>query len=171
MKAVANSSVLIGLSTIGQISLLSRRLPEGILVPTAPSSSLRTGVWREVVESGAGQPGAAEVAAARWITVQAVNDLVRVSLLRAELDEGEAEAIALAWETQASPVLLDEKDARRAARRLKLPVLGTVGILVWARRAGLISNLREPLDALEMQARFRLSRQVYEEALRLVGER
>lgn len=154
--------MLIGLSTIGQISLLLRRFPEGILVPTA--------VWREVVEGGAGQPGAAEVAAARWITVQAVNDVARVSLLRAELDEGEAEAIALAWETGLRPVLLDEKDARRAARRLELPVLGTVGVLVWARRAGLISSLREQLEALQTQARFRLGRQVYEEALRVVGE-
>jgi predicted nucleic acid-binding protein len=162
LKAVANSSVLIGLSTIGQISLLSRRFPEGILVPAA--------VWHEVVESGVGQPGAAEVATAQWITVQAVSDVARVSLLRTELDEGEAEAIALAWEIRLSPVLLDEKDARRAARRLNLPVLGTVGILVWSKRAGLISSLREQLEALQTQARFRLSRQVYEEALRAVGE-
>jgi predicted nucleic acid-binding protein len=162
VKAVANSSVLIGLSAIGQLSLLSRRFPEGILVPTA--------VWHEVVESGAGQPGAAEVATAQWIAVQAVNDVARVSLLRAELDEGEAEAIALAWETGLRPVLLDEKDARRVARRLKLSVLGSVGILVWARRAGLISNLSESLEALQMQARFRLSQRVYEEALRAVGE-
>ena len=96
-----------------------------------------------------------------------MNDVARVSLLRAELDEGEAEAIALAWETGLRPVLLDEKDARWAARRLELPVLGT---LVWARRAGLISSLREQLEALQTQARFRLGRQVYEEALRVVGE-
>jgi predicted nucleic acid-binding protein len=52
-----------------------------------------------------------------------------------ELDEGEAEAIALCREQQAELVLLDEKDARRVVRRLGLAVLGTVGVLIWAKRA------------------------------------
>ncbi len=162
MKAVANSSVLIALSRIGQLELLSRRFPEGLLIPRA--------VWREVVEAGKGQPGAAEVAAASWITVYAVKDQNIVSLLRTELDEGEAEAIALGHEQQAEVVLLDEKDARRAARRLGLAVLGTVGVLIWAKRAGLIASLRDQLDVLQTQGKFRLSAAVYEKALRVVGE-
>jgi len=162
LKAVANSSVLIALSRIGQLELLFRRFPKGILIPQA--------VWREVVEAGKGQPGAAEVASASWITVHAVEDESLVSLLRMGLDEGEAEAIALGHEQQVEVVLLDEKDARRAARGLGLAVLGTVGILIWAKRAGLIASLREQLDALQTQGNFRLSRAVYEEALRIVRE-
>lgn len=61
MKAIANSSVLIALGTVGQLGLLSRRFPGGILVPEA--------VWREVVETGKGQPGSAEIACASWFTV------------------------------------------------------------------------------------------------------
>lgn len=162
MKAVADSSIFIALSLIGQLALLPRRFPGGILVPPA--------VWREVVETGRGQRGAAEVATASWVAVRQVKDQGLVSLLRSELDEGEAEAIALAREEQVPVILLDEKDARRIARRLNLQVLGTVGLLIWAKRVGAMASLQEQLDTLRTLGKFRLSESVYEEALRAVGE-
>jgi len=147
---------------VGQLGVLPRRFPEGVLVPQA--------VWREVVETGKGQPGSAEVASASWVVVREVKDRGLVSLLCAKLDEGEAEAIALAREEQAPVVLLDEKDARQVARRLNLRVLGTVGLLIWAKRVGAIASLREQLDTLRTLGRFRLSQAVYDEALRIIGE-
>lgn len=162
MKVVANSSILISLSTIGQLDLLQHRFPEGIIIPQA--------VWREVVERGKGQPGAAEVESARWISVTGVLDKNFVSLLRLELDEGEAEAIVLCREHRSELVLLDEKDARRAAKKLGLNVLGTVGVLIWSRRASLIGNLQEQLDILQTRGKFRLKRTVYEKALLAAGE-
>ncbi len=162
MRGVADSSVLIALSAIGQLELLPRRFPEGILVPHA--------VWREGVETGRGRPGATEVASVSWITVSGLQDKNLVSLLRTDMDEGEAEAIALCREQGTEVVLLDEKDARRVARRLGLAVLGTVGVLIWAKRAGWVASLRQELDALHMQRGFHLSRSVHEEALRIAGE-
>ena len=162
MQAIANSSVLIALSLIGQLNLLNKRFPEGILIPQA--------VWREVVEAAQGRPGSAEVASASWIRACSVEDRDLVSVLRIELDEGEAEAIALCREQSTGQVLLDEKDARRVARRLGLMVLGTVGLLIWAKRRGLVASLREQLDALQIQGKFRLSQSGYHEALRAVGE-
>ena len=162
MKAVANSSVLITLGTIEQLALLPRRFPEGVLVPQA--------VWREVVETGKGQPGSEEMESASWVVVREVKDQGLVSLLCSELDEGEAEAIALAREEQVLVVLLDEKDARRVARRLNLHVMGTVGLLIWARRVGAIASLREQLDTLRTLGRFHMSQAVYDEALLAVGE-
>jgi len=162
LTVVSNTSVLIGLSTIGQLSFLCEKFPEGILIPEA--------VWREAVEEGGQRAGAREVAAADWIRVRPVSAKGTVSLLKRDLDEGEAEAIALAQEVGADLVLLDERDARRAARRLGLKVLGTVGLLVAAKRAGNVSNLREQLDALQTRAKFRLSQRLYERALREGGE-
>ena len=162
MKVVSNSSVLMALSRIGQLELLSVRFPEGILVPQA--------VWQEVVETGHGKPGSTEVASVHWISVHKIEDEDLVSLLRMELDKGEAEAIALCRDQNVSVILLDEKDARRAARRMKLNVLGTVGLLIWAKRTKLIVSLREQLDNLQTQGQFRLSHSVYEEALRAVNE-
>ena len=54
MKAVTNSSGLIALSSIGQLELIHQRFPDGVLLPKA--------VWKEVVETGAGRPGAEQVA-------------------------------------------------------------------------------------------------------------
>jgi predicted nucleic acid-binding protein len=54
------------------------------------------------------------VARAKWITVRDVTAQEIVQLLEMELEEGEAEAIALAHEIGARVVLLDERDARRA---------------------------------------------------------
>jgi hypothetical protein len=96
LKVISNASVLIGLSSIGRLLLLRERFPEGILVPEA--------VWREVVPEGGERPGAREVAAGNWIRVQKVHIEGVVRLLRAELDEGEAEAIALAHEVSADVV-------------------------------------------------------------------
>ena len=162
MKAVADASVLIGLSSVGLLSLLHERFPEGVLIPPA--------VWREVVEQGGERPGAREVAETDWIIVHEVTTRQLVQLLEIELEEGEAEAITLASEVGAEVILLDERDARQVARRLGLRVLGTVGILIWAKRAGKITSLREALDALQTQAKFRIGKALYERALREVGE-
>jgi predicted nucleic acid-binding protein len=51
-----------------------------------------------------------------------------------------------------------------------LQVVGTVGLLIEAKRLGRLVNLREQLAALQMQGKFRLSRQLYECALREGGE-
>jgi len=162
LKAVADASVLIGLSSVGLLSLLHERFPEGVLIPPA--------VWREVVEQGGERPGAREVAETDWIIVHEVTTRQLVQLLEIELEEGEAEAITLASEVGAEVILLDERDARQVARRLGLRVLGTVGILIWAKRTRKITSLREALDALQTQAKFRIGKALYERALREVGE-
>lgn len=162
MTVVADASVLIGLSSIGRLALLQERFPEGVLVPPA--------VWREVVEQGGERPGVREVAEAGWITVREVTAQEIVQLLRMELEAGEAEAIALAHESGAEVVMLDERDARQAAKQLGLRVLGTIGILIWGRRVGKLISLREAMDALQHRAKFRISRTLFERALSEVGE-
>ena len=87
-----------------------------------------------------------------------------------ELDQGEAEAIVLANEQKADLILLDEKAARKVAKKLGLPVLGTVGILKWAKKSGLIDSLREWLDALQREGNFRIASDGYNEALCAVSE-
>jgi uncharacterized protein len=162
MKAVSNSSILIALSSIGQLELINQKFPDGVMIPPA--------VWKEVVETGRGRNGAELVAKAEWLTIVSVINTSFISLLRLELDEGESEAIALFLEQPTQAILLDEKNARRVAKRMNLPVLGTVGILIWAKQNGLISNLKEQLDALQSVGKFRLGNLIYHEALKIVGE-
>ena len=87
-----------------------------------------------------------------------------------QLDDGEAEAIALARERNANVVLLDERDARETAKRLGLRVLGTVGLLIWGRREGMVQSLKSTLTDLQDEGNFRPSRSLFEFALRQVGE-
>ncbi|MBC5794502.1 MAG: DUF3368 domain-containing protein [Sphaerospermopsis sp.] len=162
MKAISNSSVLIALSSIGQLELIKQRFPDGVIIPQS--------VWKEVVETGTGRSGAEEVSRASWLSIFSVSNTSLVSLLRLELDQGESEAITLFIEQPAQAILLDEKNARRVAKRMNLPTLGTVGILIWAKQNGLISNLKEQLDALQTIGKFRLSYLIYQEALRKVDE-
>lgn len=161
MKVVCNSSVLISLTTLTQLSLLKKKFGE-IIVPKA--------VYIEVVEEGGEREGAREVKSSKWIKVEEVKDAALVKLLSAELDKGESESIALAHEISADLVLLDEKDARQRAERLELRVLGTVGILIWAKKKGYIKSLKGQLDLLQDKAKFRISQLVYEKALESVGE-
>jgi predicted nucleic acid-binding protein len=63
--------VLIALSTIGQLELVHQRFPDGVLLPKA--------VWKEVVEIGAGRPGAKQVAQASWLTIRPVTNTALVS--------------------------------------------------------------------------------------------
>jgi predicted nucleic acid-binding protein len=159
---IADASPLIALSSLGCLSLLQERFPDGLTVPPA--------VWREVVEEGRGRSGADAVRAADWIRVQEVEDRDYIRLLQSSLDEGEAETIALAHERHADVVLLDEKTARMAAEQLGLRVLGVVGILIWARRSGRVKNLRQELIRIRDELGFRLSQRVVEMALQQVGE-
>jgi hypothetical protein len=163
MKVVSNSSILIGLSSIGKLSILHTRFPQGIIVPEA--------VWEEVVVTGRGLPGADKVAQAKWIFTQQVQNKFFPLSLQASLDRGEAEVIALSQEINADILLLDEKSARNVAVRLQYPVLGTVGILIWAKQTFLLSSLSCELDLLQQKGGFRISREVYEYALQQAGEK
>jgi predicted nucleic acid-binding protein len=139
-----------------------RKKYKEVLIPQA--------VWEEVVVEGEGQLGAQEIKASKWIKVEEVKDRSLVRFLQAALDRGESEAIVLAKERGADLVLLDEKDARRAAERIGLRVLGTLGLLIWAKREGHINSLRKQLEALQGKAQFRISAELHDRALQEAGE-
>lgn len=70
-------------------------------------------------------------------------------LLQAELDSGEAAVIAVALELGLSAVVLDEKKARRiATHAYGLSVKGTAGLLIEAKRRGLIETVKPYLDGM-----------------------
>jgi len=160
--AVADSSVLIGLSAIGHLHLLKALFGREILIPFA--------VWREVVEQGEKRPGARQVSSADWIIVQNVDSSDLLRLLKIDLDAGEAEAIVLAKEINADVIFLDERDARKKAKFLDLKILGTIGILIKAKQSGEIQSLEKVLNDLRFQAHFRISDLLFRRALAAVEE-
>ncbi len=107
---------------------------------------------------------------AEWVRVKSASNRPLVDALRLDLDFGEAESIALALELKADLVLLDEQAGRYAAQHFSLRVMGVVGLLVRAKKLGLIAEVRSHLDALRQQAGFYLHEAVYQHALQLAGE-
>ena len=157
---VSNSSPLIHLSQIGRLYLLREFFKE-ILIPQA--------VYHEVVVEGEERPGSREVKESPWIRVMEIRDKRLKNILELVLDRGEAEAITLALEVDADLVLLDDREARLQAKRLGLRVTGTIGILLRAKRLGLIESLKDELDKLK-ETGFRVSKSLEEKILRMAGE-
>ena len=161
---ISDSSTLIHLGGIGRLALL-RELYGQIIIPPA--------VWREVVEEGKGRAGAAEVETAQksgWIVLlPPTNEPLAFSLKR-DLDEGEAEAIALALEHQADLILLDESDARSLASRYSLKKTGAIGVLMRAKKEGKVASLRAELDRLRNQSGFWIEDRLYQRVLTDAGE-
>ena len=86
------------------------------------------------------------------------------------LDPGEANAIILALELQATQLLIDERLGRVEAKRQGLRITGILGILLVAKQQALISEVRPIMDALIQQANFWISPQLYSEVLQLARE-
>lgn len=158
---VSNTSPLMNLAIIGRLDLL-RHFYETIHVPEA--------VWNELVEQGAGKPGSEAIAAATWIQTHAVQNRHLVIALREQLDAGESEAIALALEKQATLILLDETEGRRVAASYGLTKTGVLGILLQAKKQGIIPSLRTEMEKLQREAHFWISPPLFEKLLRSAAE-
>jgi predicted nucleic acid-binding protein len=138
MIVVSDAGPLIYLGAVGHLSIL-RSLFDRVVVPEA--------VWLEDVVVGADRPGAAATRAATWMQVMRA-DAQAVLPLRDRLDPGEAEAIALASAVHADLLLIDDQAGRELAVELGLTIVGTLGVLVRAKRPGLLPAVRPIVDAI-----------------------
>lgn len=134
---IADAGPLIGLALIEEVRLLHVMFRR-VLVPPA--------VWSEVTGNSAAR-GAATLLSATFIEVEEPS-AAAIEPFRERLDEGEAQALALAKVHPEALLLIDDLEARKVARSLRLRFTGTVGILIEARRAGHVALLRPLLDAL-----------------------
>ena len=161
MRVVSNTSPITNLAAIGRLDLLK---------PVFGSLCVPEAVAAELVRGGKSAPGRVDIAEIGWISIESIRDRGLATSLALELDDGEAEAIALGYELKANLVLMDERRGRHAAQKLGLKPLGLLGILVLAKRRGLLQEIRPVVDDLIQEAGFWIGRDLYERVLREVSE-
>lgn len=128
MSAIVNATPLIALALVDQLDLLPQIFGE-ITVPTA--------VYNEVTGQGMDRPGAQIISQAKWLQVVSPQTAPTIEPMLLGLDRGETDVLLLAQELRPEWVIIDERQARRAARAMGLPIKGTVGVLLTAGLSGL----------------------------------
>ena len=158
-KWAVNASPLIILGKLSRLSLLTD-LAETLVIPTAVAEEIEQGpeddparVWLSgpgrdfVKDAGAVQPGIAN-----W-----------------DLGTGENHVLSWALKNPGFEVILDDLASRKCATVLSIPVRGTLGVLLLAKKEGRVATL-EPLLGEVLRAGLRISTEVLEAARRLAGE-
>lgn len=152
---IGDTSVLSNLFQIGRLSLL-QQLFKVVYIPEA--------VYEELVVKSSPEYGSEVIKTTSWISILPCKNRVLVTTLRSHLDQGEAEAIALAQEYPYSLLLIDEAKGRKIAKLRGLNFMGLLGVLKIGQEQGYITTLKPLLDDL-IEVGFYLSRDLYEQIL------
>jgi uncharacterized protein len=153
---VSDAGPLIALGRLDLLVLLSTQFAE-VQVP------------QQVIKECMSRPGNPDVA--RILTAFAQNWLTSceaVPVAAQALGAGERAAIARALEIGAG-LLADDQDARLFAQAMGLQTIGTLGVLVRAKRAGVVTSIRPLIEQLRAGGQ-RLGAGVVAQALAAAGE-
>jgi predicted nucleic acid-binding protein len=156
---VADSGPLISFARIDRLDLIEKICGQIHIPPS---------VAEELAPRGERRRGASALRAAHWIMIQDLEDPGSLEMVSPGLGVGERAAIALAHERNLE-LLIDDAAGRREATRLKIVVLGSVGLLLEAKVQRVILQVRPLLNAL-LKEGFRLSPALYREILQRAGE-
>jgi predicted nucleic acid-binding protein len=156
---VVDSSPVILLAKTGHLDLL-RLAGDPVLLPGA--------VEQEIYQGGPNDPAVQALGRTSWLQVVDPGPLPPV-LQPYGLDAGEAAVLTWALAHLGTEALLDDLRARRCAAALVVPHRGSAGLVIDAKRQGLIPVARMVLEQL-CQAGLHLSDQVMNRILAQVEE-
>jgi predicted nucleic acid-binding protein len=152
---IVNASPLIFLSQIESLSLL-KELADEILVPV----SVRNEV---LVPKSQKLP----IKLPDWLSFRE-DLLLPVEIAGWDLGAGESQVLAHAL-VSGDEAVLDDYEGRQCARALGVPVTGTVGVILRAKKSRLIPAARPLVEELLRKGLY-LSKELAAQALREVGE-
>lgn len=155
---VLNASPLIVLAATGHEDLI-RKLAEEVVVPRA--------VADEVLNGAVDDEARLQIAAGKWQIEDAPS--APDELLAWDLGLGETAVLAYALANPGWTAILDDGAARRCARTFAIPLKGTLGIVLLAKRRGLVTSAGGVLRSVRQQG-FRLDDRLVSAALRELGE-
>ena len=156
---VSDTTPISTMLRIGRPDLLATLCPD-MRIPTAVAAELDRGAavlgdWRAMLPH---------------VRIEIVQPMPLLGLLEEEVDAGEAAALALGVSLHADLVLMDEMRGRVVARRLGLTVAGTLGLIVRARRGGLIPAARPIIAQVRARGGLWVTDQLVAEVLTGLGE-
>ena len=158
---IVNASPLIFLTKIGRIELLNA---EGVdvVVPMPVPEEVSTNLGDPT------DPMVQMIDDAGWRIVTPPVPVV-ASVSRWKLDRGEESVLTVALERPDCEVVIDDLAARRCAKEHGIPLLGTIGVVILAKRTGRIVEARPVIDELRRVGLW-VTDDVVADALRLAGE-
>lgn len=156
---VVNASPLILLAKIGQIHLLEE-LPVDLVVPKGVVQEINQGAELDNAKRWLAQRGTV------WVTEVGSID-PRVAAFKLGL--GETQVISYALTHPDYLAIVDDRAARNCALTLRVPVRGTLGVLLLAKRMGKISQI-QPLVKRLQQVGLRIDPKLAAEVIRLADE-
>ncbi|MBD2111312.1 MULTISPECIES: DUF3368 domain-containing protein [Cyanophyceae] len=159
LEVIADTSVMQYLFQTNHLFLLPS-LYDNVVLPDAVRDELETG---QTLGISLPKPGDFE-----WIQLVCIDEQSLVPQIPG-LGRGEREVLSLAVNRPGSVALLDDGLARQYAKRLKIGVTGTLGVLLKAKQYGLIVEVGSVLKALN-QLGFRVSEETRLGVLRLAAE-
>lgn len=163
MLVVSNTSPVMNIAIVGQLDLLRQQFGE-VIIPPAVIDELR------LDSEYPGTDNLRRALAEGWLRQEQVENQQVVLALQRELDNGEAEAIALALQLQADLILMDERDGRLVAKSMGLNPIGILGVLIRAKQDGAIHSVKEIIDRLQNEAGFYITDGLRQAILKEVGE-
>lgn len=160
MKVICNATPLINFAAINRLDIL-KKLFGNLIIPKA--------VYRETTQASFPSSQLIPNAIAEeWLQVEVIKEITdNISNL---LDPGEREAIALALLNGETRILLDEQEAREIAKNFELQVIGTLGILILAKKNQIISEVKHPLEQMRKEAQYWVSDSLVRQILEQVEE-
>lgn len=154
-RVIVNSTPLIILCNIGELDIL-KELYGKIVIPQA--------VYAEVTAKR--DSACQQIVSADWIYVEQIQDQSDKMMYKAKLHGGEVEVMILAQEgKKADLVVIDDNAAKKTAKYLGL----TVGVLLKAKRKGIIEEIRPILQRMEGKG-FYISKSIEQLILEQAGE-
>jgi predicted nucleic acid-binding protein len=157
--AVVNASPLIYLSETAQLELL-RLAADEVLVPRAVADEVRR--W------GNDDPAARALATTSWLRIVDTPP-VPASVEAWNLGPGESAVLSYALAHPGAQAIIDDLAARRCAAVHHVSVRGCLGLVLVAKRRGVIPLARPVVEALR-EAGLYLADDLIDRTLALVGE-
>lgn len=142
---ISDTSCLILLDNIGELSILNK------LFGNITTTSEVAGEFGKLLPP--------------WIEIKEPSNKNYQSIIEASLDKGEASAIEL----DNCLLIIDDLKGRKFAHQLGLTIIGTIGVIVDAKLAGIIPSIKPILSKIK-STNFRITDQLELIILKLAGE-